>query len=60
MQQIRLTDSRLSWPGAIAVQHTANWAMPWRLPYQQLDLFPPADLIGRAIDARRSTPDFCQ
>ena len=48
MQSIQPTDSRLSWPGAIAVQHTAAWSMPWRLPYQQLDLFPTVDLAGRA------------
>ncbi len=48
MQQIQPTDTRLSWPGAISVEPTAAWSMPWRLPYQQRELFPPVDLIGRA------------
>ncbi len=48
MQSIQLKDPRLSWPGAISVEHTATWSMPWRLPYQQRDLFPTVDLIARA------------
>ena len=48
MQQLQRMDARLSWPGAISVQHTADWSMPWRLPHTQRDLFPTVDLIGRA------------
>lgn len=47
MQQVQLSDPRLSWPGAVSVQHTLDWSLPWRAPYQQLDLFPPLELQAR-------------
>lgn len=47
MQPLQLTDSRLSWPGALALQHTSDWSLPWRVPYPQLDLFPPVELQAR-------------
>ncbi len=48
MQVISLTDPRLTWAGAITVDHTAAWSMPWRIPYAARDLYPPAELQARA------------
>jgi len=47
MQAIPLTDPRLTWAGAISVDHTADWSMPWRIPHTQRDLFPPKELQDR-------------
>lgn len=47
MQTIPLRDPRLTWAGAISVDHTAVWSMPWRIPYDERDLFPPAELQAR-------------
>lgn len=41
-------DPRLSWDGAISVQRTGQWSQPWRLPHEELDLFPPETLVERA------------
>ena len=38
--QIRPDDPNLTWQGAISLQHTEDWTMPWRLPYEDLGLFP--------------------
>ena len=48
MIRIRPDDERLSWPGAISVQHSAYWVMPWRLPHTRRELFPPVALQERA------------
>ena len=47
-QQVRPTDPRLSWQGAISFEDSADWRMPWRIPYEQLSLFPPDALRERA------------
>ncbi|MEZ4684146.1 MAG: SGNH/GDSL hydrolase family protein [Caldilineaceae bacterium] len=47
MQSISLTDPRLTWSGAVSVEHTRNWSMPWRIPYQDRELFPPLELQAR-------------
>ena len=47
-QQVSPDDSRLSWQGAISFNDTAHWRMPWRIPYEQLALFPPDALRERA------------
>lgn len=44
-------DARLSWHGAIAVQHEPDWSMPWRLPFRDLDLYPPEALHTAAARA---------
>jgi len=49
MQPISLTDPRLAWPGAVSVQHTPDWSLPWRVPYHQVDLFPPVELQARTV-----------
>lgn len=41
-------DPRLSWPGAISVDHGPGASMPWRLPHQELPLFPPDALREQA------------
>jgi lysophospholipase L1-like esterase len=40
VQTIRPDDARLSWPGAVSLQRTDDWVMPWRIPYDQRGLFP--------------------
>ena len=47
-QQVRPDDPRLSWQGAISFNDTNGWRMPWRIPYQELALFPPDALRERA------------
>lgn len=47
MQPIVLTDPRLTWLGAVSVQHTPDWSLAWRAPYQQIDLYPPVELQAR-------------
>ena len=47
-QQVKPDDGRLSWQGAISFNDTAHWRMPWRIPYEQLTLFPPDALRERA------------
>lgn len=41
-------DSRLCWNGAVSLEVTQEWVQPWRIPYAQKELFPPAGLIERA------------
>ena len=33
------TDERLSWQGAVSLQITDEWVMPWRLPFDKKGLF---------------------
>jgi hypothetical protein len=49
MQQLQLTNPGLAWPGAISIQHTAAWSLPWRIPYPQVDLFPLVELQARTV-----------
>lgn len=35
-------DIHLSWPGAISLERTDAWTMPWRIPHQDRRLFAPA------------------
>ena len=46
--QIRPDDPRITWQGAISFQHTDQWTMPWRIPYDDRALFPPDALRERA------------
>lgn len=46
--QIRPDDPNLTWQGAISLQHTDDWIMPWRIPYENLALFPPDAMRERA------------
>lgn len=45
---LRADDPRLAWPGAVSLQRTDEWVMPWRLPWAERALFPPDELLGRA------------
>ena len=38
--EVRPDDERLRWEGAVSLQRTAEWVMPWRVPYELLRLFP--------------------
>ena len=46
-QQLQPYDSRLTWQGAISLQQTEAWVMPWRIPYEDHVLFP-TPLLERA------------
>ena len=47
-QLIRSDDPRLTWQGTISLQHTEEWVMPWRIPYETCNLFAPDALQERA------------
>jgi hypothetical protein len=47
-QIVRPDHPKLNWQGAISFDHTDEWVMPWRLPYEELALFPPDALRDRA------------
>jgi hypothetical protein len=49
MQSLSLGDDRLTWAGAVSIQHTPEWSLPWRIPYQQVELFPPVELQARTV-----------
>ncbi len=38
-QNISPADPRLSWPGAVTVEHQPDWSMPWRIDHTQRTLF---------------------
>lgn len=44
---LRPDDPRLSWPGAISLETTAEWVSPWRIPHADRALFHEA-LVERA------------
>lgn len=48
---IRHDDERLTWAGAVSVEHTAAWSQAWRLPHERIGLFPPEMLQERAAHA---------
>ncbi len=41
------SDSRLSWPGAVSIQHADGWSAPWRIDHRHAILFPPEILRER-------------
>jgi hypothetical protein len=51
--QIRPDDPNLTWQGAISFQRTDDWTMPWRLPYENLGLFPSTLSNGSPSDMLR-------
>ena len=44
---IRPDDPRITWQGAISVEHTDEWSMPWRIPFEDRALYPPDALRER-------------
>ena len=46
-QSVRSDDPRLSWQGAVSFLDTEEWRMPWRIPHDQISLFPPDALRER-------------
>ena len=36
---IKPNDSRLTWLGAVSIEYTDDYAMPWRIPHTQKHLF---------------------
>jgi len=39
--RIAADDGRLRWPGAVSLERTDKWVMPWRAPVDKIALFPP-------------------
>lgn len=44
--ELRPDDPRLTWQGAISLERSEEWVMPWRIPYEEKELFPPVDGVG--------------
>jgi len=42
------TDNRITWQGAVSIMNNEDWSMPWRIPYDEKELFPPEALSGFA------------
>ena len=36
---VRPSDERLSWEGAVSVEHSTDWSQAWRLPHQEQGLY---------------------
>ena len=47
VQLVRPDDLRLSWQGAVSLVDKEEWRMPWRIPRDQISLFPPDALRER-------------
>ena len=45
---IALNSPHISWQGAISFEHKERSLIPWRIPYDKIDLFPPDALLERA------------
>lgn len=41
-------DPQLLWQGAVSLQHTEGWTMPWRLLFEERELSPPDQLVAFA------------
>ncbi len=48
---ISASDDRLSYCGAVSVQKTENWCKPWRMPWQDIELYPPQMLMHLQMPA---------
>ena len=53
MPTIPADDPRLIWSGAVSCERGDGWVKPWRIPYQDQDLYSPgvSGLAGRAVIA---------
>ncbi len=40
MRKLAANDKRLIWGGAVSLEYGDGWIKPWRLPYDEFDLFP--------------------
>ncbi|RLT34714.1 MAG: GDSL family lipase [Chloroflexi bacterium] len=43
MVRIASDDERLTWSGAVSLERGDGWVKPWRVPYEDLDLYSPGD-----------------
>lgn len=48
MQTVSHNDPRLIWEGAVSVEYSDKWAMPWRLPFKDLEFYPHENLQLKA------------
>ena len=56
LQLVAPNDPRLSWHGHISLQRTADWVMPWRIPYREQALFPPDAFAASDQQSRAAMP----
>jgi len=56
---IPLESECVSWEGAISIEKGDGWLMPWRIPVEQKDLFPPKTLQDRAACPAGVRLSFC-
>jgi len=52
------SDCRLTWQGAVSVERTEEWVMPWRIPHEDRVLFPDT-LVERAAMPAGVRLAFC-
>ena len=45
---IKANDSRITWQGSISLEVTEDFVKPWRIPFDQRELFPPKEMLERA------------
>ena len=45
---VKANDSRILWQGIISLEVTEDFAKPWRIPFEQQELFPPDAILERA------------
>ena len=43
-------DDRLAWHGAVSVERTADWSMPWRIPHEDRGLYWPPELLAKLME----------
>ncbi|NED97877.1 hypothetical protein G1H11_21495 [Phytoactinopolyspora alkaliphila] len=48
VHDVDLRDDRVTWGGAVEVEHASGWSRGWRLPVSQIHLFPGEQLRSRA------------
>lgn len=50
---IHADDPRLNWQGILSLQHGAGWVQPWRLPHEDLALYPYLDVVASRPSSAR-------
>jgi len=51
MISLRPDTSDVTWAGAVSVERRDGWIRAWRIPHEQVDLFPPSGIGGKAADS---------
>lgn len=45
---VKANDPRISWQGIISLEVTDSFVKPWRIPFNDRELFPPKEMLERA------------